>query len=383
LRDVQAAELQQVWIDLGEVNREKTLASLPLAPSSLPSSTLLVGLPDRCHRRRPDWIKVAVNGRVVRVLELEQTLLNAFRRTLPRDRYPVCFLHLQLAPDQIDWNRHPAKAEVYLHHLDQIQQAVLEAIDRAFHLNATSLPEAVYTPRMQHLIKTAEAQGYYRFAPSNRTEPTASDVNPTGSESEATQNDLEDTNIIPSHSSTTFTSLKALAQVHGMYILAEHPTGVWLVEQHIAHERVLYEQLSDRWQMVTLDTPLILHELSIAQQEQLQRIGVDVEPFGDGLWAARSVPEPLANRDDCVAAILELSQGGDLEAALVATACRTAIRNGMTLTLTEMQTLLDQWQQTRNPRTCPHGRPIYLPLQETSLSRFFRRHWVVGKSHGI
>ncbi|MCY7283156.1 MAG: DNA mismatch repair protein MutL, partial [Cyanobacteria bacterium CAN_BIN43] len=82
-------------------------------------------------------------------------------------------------------------------------------------------------------------------------------------------------------------------------------------------------------------------------------------------------------------ALIELSRGGDLESALVATACLTAIRNGTPLSLSEMQNLVEQWQATRNPRTCPHGRPIYLPLEESSLSRFFRRHWVVGKSHGI
>jgi DNA mismatch repair protein MutL len=80
---------------------------------------------------------------------------------------------------------------------------------------------------------------------------------------------------------------------------------------------------------------------------------------------------------------VELSLGGDLEGAIVATACRTAIRNGTVLSLAEMQVLVDQWQGTQNPRTCPHGRPIYLPLEESSLSRFFRRHWVIGKSHGI
>jgi DNA mismatch repair protein MutL len=72
-----------------------------------------------------------------------------------------------------------------------------------------------------------------------------------------------------------------------------------------------------------------------------------------------------------------------LETALVATACRTAIRNGMPLSLPDMQILLSQWQTTQNPRTCPHGRPICLMLEETSLSRYFRRHWVTGKSHGI
>jgi DNA mismatch repair protein MutL len=91
----------------------------------------------------------------------------------------------------------------------------------------------------------------------------------------------------------------------------------------------------------------------------------------------------LSQRSDCAEALLELSQGGDLESALVATACRTAIRNGMPLTSEAMQTLIDQWQRTRHPHTCPHGRPIYLSLEESSLSKFFRRHWVIGKSHGI
>jgi DNA mismatch repair protein MutL len=179
------------------------------------------------------------------------------------------------------------------------------------------------------------------------------------------------------------TALRAIAQLHQMYIVAEHPTGIWLVEQHIAHERVLYEQLRDRWQLIPLDPPLILSQLSPAQVAQLQRIGLDIAPFGDDLWAVRTLPAPLHEREDAAAALLELSQGGDFESALVATACRTAIRNGTPLSLPAMQTLLNQWQATQSPRTCPHGRPIALQLQETSLSRFFRRHWVIGKSHGI
>ncbi|MBF2029950.1 MAG: DNA mismatch repair protein MutL, partial [Oscillatoriales cyanobacterium C42_A2020_001] len=161
------------------------------------------------------------------------------------------------------------------------------------------------------------------------------------------------------------------------------PTGVWLIEQHIAHERVLYEQLSDRWQMVVLEPPIILSELTSAQLEQLQRIGIEVEPFGEQTWIARTAPTLLAKRQDCADALMELSLGGDVQMAQAAIACRSAIRNGTPLTLQEMQQVLDQWQQTRNPRTCPHGRPICLSLEESSLSRFFRRHWMIGKSHGI
>ncbi len=145
----------------------------------------------------------------------------------------------------------------------------------------------------------------------------------------------------------------------------------------------MYEQLCDRWQVVPLEPPIILNHLKPTQIEQLQRLELEVEPFGEQLWAVRSAPEILTKRTDCAKALIELSLGGDLQAAQVATACRSAIRNGTLLSLPEMQTLLDQRKRTRNPRTCPHGRPIYLSLEESALARFFRRHWVIGKSHGI
>ena len=173
------------------------------------------------------------------------------------------------------------------------------------------------------------------------------------------------------------------AQVRHPYIVAEHSAGLWLVEQHIAHERVLYEQLQEDWQLVLLESPILLSQLTGAQVEQLQRLGLDIEPFGEQLWAVRTAPEMLVQRDDCQAALLELSLGGDIQAAQVAIACRSAIRNGMPLSLPEMQALLDRWKVTRQPRTCPHGRPIYLSLEESALARFFRRHWVIGKSHGL
>ncbi|WP_088893959.1 DNA mismatch repair endonuclease MutL [Leptolyngbya ohadii] len=351
LRDVQMGDLQDLKLHLPEQYG---------AEDSFLSGSLyvLVGLPDRCHRHRPDWIKVAVNGRTVRVPELEQSILASFRRTLPRDRFPVCFVHLRLTPDQIDWNRHPAKAEIYLHQVDRWQKQVMRSIDRALRLSEATLPDAAYSAALGQIIKAAEAGGTYG---DNPPEPTPD----------------------PPEPELPLVELKAIAQVHGLYILVEHPTGVWLVEQHIAHERILYEQLCEKWQIVTLDPPLILEGLSPSQLEQLQRIGIDTEPFGDRLWAVRTVPEILASRADCAAAIVELSLGGNLEAALVATACRAAIRNGTPLSQEEMQQLIDQWQKTRHPRTCPHGRPIFLPLEESSLSRFFRRHWVIGKSHGI
>ncbi len=326
------------------------------APDGDARIQLTLGLPDRCHRHRLDWVKVAVNGRIVRSPELEQAIVSGLARTLPRDRYPVCFLHLQIPPHYIDWNRHPAKVEIYLQHVEYWQLQVDRAIDRALNLQAEELDESTHTSRIGKLLAVAEQQGAYHI-------PQRSIIN-----------DGDGLGLL---------ELRAVGQVLNTYIIAEHADGLWLVEQHIAHERVLYEQISSAWQLLPLESPIILSHLSERQIEQLQQISISIDPFGEGLWAVRTAPAPLLMREDIAAAITELSLGGDLQAAQVAVACRCAIRNGTPLSLPEMQSLLDRWQRTRNPRTCPHGRPIYLSFKESSLARSFRRHWVIGKSHGI
>ncbi|MBD2361155.1 DNA mismatch repair endonuclease MutL [Anabaena minutissima FACHB-250] len=376
LSQVRQGDLQELTLEIP--NPENSALSTQHSPLSTPHSapakrratanstqhsplTLVVGLPDRCHRHRPDWVRVAINGRIVKSPELEQTILGAFHRTLPRDRYPICFLHLVISPDQINWNRNPAKTEIYLNELTYWQEQITQAINQALRISAANIKESVHTTRVSQLLKTAEEKGNYN-------------VNPTPNGLNAP---------LPLTQLSTQHSLKAVAQVSNTYIVAEHPGGMWLVEQHIAHERVLYEQLCDNWQLLPVEPPIILYQLSPAQLAQLQRIGLDIEPFGEQIWAVRNLPAILQQREDCADAILELSWGGDLETAQVAVACRSAIRNGTPMSLPEMQKLLDDWQRTRNPRTCPHGRPIYLSLDESALSRFFRRHWVIGKSHGI
>ncbi|MBD2343581.1 DNA mismatch repair endonuclease MutL [Anabaena subtropica] len=349
LPQVRPGDLEEIKLDIPnpELTTQHDLNATPTALS------LVVGLPDRCHRHRSDWVRVAINGRMVKSPELEQTILAAFHKTLPRDRYPICFLHLAISPNQINWNRNPSKTEIYLNNLSYWQEQITQAINQALRISSANIKESVHTTRVSQLLKAAETKGNYNF-------------NSQNTNSDETQH-----------------YLKAVAQVSNTYIVAEHPGGMWLVEQHIAHERVLYEQLCDHWRLIPVEAPIIIYQLSPAQVCQLQRIGLDIEPFGDQLWAVRNLPAMLQQREDCAEAILELSWGGDLQTAQVAVACRSAIRNGTPMSLPEMQKLLDDWQRTRNPRTCPHGRPIYLSLDESSLSRFFRRHWVIGKSHGI
>ncbi|MEL6319191.1 MAG: DNA mismatch repair endonuclease MutL [Cyanobacteria bacterium J06626_14] len=391
VRDIEAENLHeqmQTWSDddADLNNHTSSRSDLTTQSSQL---YLLAGLPDRCHRRRADWIKVAVNGRMIQCPELEQSMIGAFRRTLVRDRYPVCVAHLTVPIDHVDWNRQPAKQEVYLHQLELWQERLRGAIAHLLSLHQAQLPDSYFASRLGQLIKSAESDTVYRLGNNGSIDrPQDQPLELEGEELSASlkpdaDQDIDDSQINTLQTHQSPIPLRAIAQVHQMYILAEHPEGMWLIEQHIAHERILYEQLCDQWKLVPVEPPVILSQLSSAQQEQLQRLNIDIEPFGEQLWAARTVPAVLAAREDCKDALMELSKGGDMDSAIVATACRTAIRNGTPLSLADMQQLVDQWIRTRHPRTCPHGRPIYLKLEESRLSRFFRRHWVVGKSHGI
>ncbi len=329
----------------GDLRRQRQRVALPQGEGWL---DLVLGLPDRCHRPRPDGVWIALNHRPVAIPEVEAAIAQGLRRSLPKDRHPIAALHLQAPWDQVDWHRSADKSQVYLHHGDHWCQAIAAALTTT--LTLTGLPTADSEARWQQLLPLREGDTPYGVTPPAAADPPM---------------------------------LKAIAQVHNRYILAEHPAGLCLVEQHIAHERVLYEALQDHWQLVPLPAPLVLAGLSPDQCQQLERIGIPVEPFGPDLWTVRHAPAPLAERPDCAEALRELSQGQDLDSALVATACRTAIRNGTPLPLDTLADLLAAWQRTRHPQTCPHGRPICLTLKESSLARYFRRHWVIGKSHGL
>ncbi|NJK64380.1 MAG: DNA mismatch repair endonuclease MutL, partial [Synechococcaceae cyanobacterium SM2_3_1] len=305
--------------------------------------TVLLALPDRYHRPQPDWIKVAINHRFVQAPDLEQCLVQSFRHCLPRHRHPVCLAFLQIDPQQVDWHRHPAKSQVHLLNQEQLQ-AQLQAL-MADSLQITSSHPSRRTTK---LLQLREAQGSYPGAD-------------------------------PSTCRSVGSSLRALAQLQNTYILAEHATGLWLVEQHVAHERIRYEELQQQWDLKNLEPPLVLSGLTEQQRETLARLGCDPEAFGEQIWLIRRIPNLLHSLEDQeqMALLTQLGDCPDLEAAQVMVACRTALRNGTPLTLAQMQDLLDRWQRSQNPYTCPHGRPIYLALSETDLGRYFRRRWSI------
>ena len=302
--------------------------------------TVTFGLPDRYHRPRPDWVRIAVNGRFVHLPQMIHTIQAAFHRTLPRDRHPLCIVHLHLPPESVDWNRHPAKTELYVQDIDDYCDRLRSTIQTGL---ANCAPSAYERSRQflsnrQGAVKLSESSGEFGQG-------------------------LE--------------SVRVLGQVQNTYILVETVQGVLLVEQHVAHERVQYEHLQQAWELVDMTEPFLLSGLSDCQIERLEELGLAPEEFGDSLWAFRKLPALLVTESDTAAALLDLACCSNMDLAKATLACRTAIKNGLELSKEEMERLVRQWQATHNPHTCPHGRPIYLALNESDLARFFRRSWTV------
>jgi DNA mismatch repair protein MutL len=187
---------------------------------------------------------------------------------------------------------------------------------------------------------------------------------------------------------TKLPPLRVLGQVAQTYIIAEGPEGLYLIDQHAAHERVLYERLvAERAKRAVtsqaLLEPLTMELTSVAGEESLEflnQLGFDIEPFGGETYLVRAVPVMLA-KGDIAQAIVEIVDelteervvGTGEERVLISLICHSAVRAGQTLSIDEMRDLIRQLEQTAMPRTCPHGRPTMIHLSAEQLAREFGR----------
>jgi DNA mismatch repair protein MutL len=187
--------------------------------------------------------------------------------------------------------------------------------------------------------------------------------------------------------------LRVIGQIGATYIIAEGPEGMYLIDQHAAHERVLYEKFMAEKTLQQLAVQSLLDPLTVEfspdesalleeHVEVLQAIGLRLEPFGGNTWLVRSIPALLAG-DDIRAALAELVadlMAGDLpfaaneEAKLITRVCkRAAVKGGQVLSMQEMNELIHQLEQCTSPRTCPHGRPTMIHFSASQMAKEFGR----------
>ena len=349
--------------------------------------------PDLTRHNR-SWLTLLVNHRWVYDRSVLYAIEQAYQGVLPERRYPLAVVNLVLPPERVDVNSHPTKREVRFRQESRIFSTVQRAVRDALLTHAPARPATrpmtpTSIPPTTHAVASTPSpsmgegwgEGDSR-RPNNNPPPTPDPMSlPTASP----------TQLVPLRQ--TLATLRVVGQIRQTYIVAEGEGGMYLIDQHAAHERVVYDRLQQQWarqertsQPLLVPTPA---ELTFSQQDTLQEYsellavsGFDLEPFGDNAWLLRAVPPQLAaNSADPVQALIALLDAVVLEQvvmerqdALAATiACHGSVRAGMTLATEEMAALLVQLEATPEPHHCPHGRPTVVHFSEYQLEREFGR----------
>ncbi|MBW1688071.1 MAG: hypothetical protein JRS35_23790, partial [Deltaproteobacteria bacterium] len=392
--------LDRVAAVLGE---QEAAALLPAEREEGPASLHgFVSRPDR-HRPTMAGIHLFVNRRLVRDRLVRHALVEVYRDMLPRGRFPSALLFLTLPPDAVDVNVHPAKWEVRFADPPSIHRLVRHAVRAAVGERrwiATPSPQAPASPTTARTGMSppaaatgGERQGDWIFAGSQHAEAAHL--------GEALPGLAATTAELGAEPSVRFGDLRLLGQFLATYLVLETKDRLLLVDQHAAHERVLYERLRADWRGERVESQGLLAPLPVPLEpaplraladaaEALHRLGFDLEPFGEDTMAVRAVPGLLAERDPAVlvrdladelvaagAAADALRAGArSLEAAdrlFANLACHSARRKGEVLEPREQQALLDALDAIPWAPTCPHGRPVAVPFELAEIERRFGR----------
>jgi len=352
----------------------------------------LAGLPT-LNRALPRDQYLVVNGRPVRDKLLVGAVRGAYQDVLARDRHPIVALFLDGPPAEIDVNVHPAKAEVRFREAVLVRGLIVGALRNAraaagHRASSTVAAAAVAAFRPPDLHQHGGSPPRFAFPPPSPSLALAETGN-------SFLRPIEETEPSAAPAPSEEAPLGAArAQLHGTYILAETAGGIVLVDQHAAHERLVYEKMKEALaargvarQALLLPEVVELDEAAAARvaarAEELAEFGLVLEPFGPGGVVVREVPALLPGVD--VKALVrdladELAEWGDalalkerIETVCGTLACHTSVRAGKHLSPAEMDALLRQMEATPNSGQCNHGRPTYVALDLADIERLFGR----------
>ncbi|MCL4530330.1 MAG: DNA mismatch repair endonuclease MutL [Chloroflexi bacterium] len=323
-----------------------------------------------------------VNGRWVQDTPLTAAFIQAYHTLLMVGRYPMGAVFIEIAPEEVDVNVHPAKAEVRFRNQDRIFGFVQRAVRRGLLAYA---PVPTVAPSLWGTRAESSQQVGIDWTIAH---DEAVESRETGDESQplpTSDSRLPISNRVP--------LLRLIGQIGATYLVAEGPDGLYLIDQHAAHERILFEKLMAQHDMrkipsQSLLTPAVVQlppasaKLLNEQLAVLTHFGFDVEDFGSNSFRVRAVPNLFAGSDPSAAlrAIVEDFEEdeaplqNEIEKKLAARVCkRMAVKGGQTLSPDEQRVLLTDLENCDSPRTCPHGRPTMIHLSVDMLERQFGR----------
>jgi DNA mismatch repair protein MutL len=337
---------------------------------------------------------VFVNGRFVRDRVLSHALREAYRDVLHSDRQPAYALWLDIEPRQVDVNVHPTKIEVRFRESGAVHQFVRYAVEKALAATAAEQPAVSAAERLgvaASLTPPLVPQASHPFATQGAMSLASREPDGFYARLFGGRAPREDGPDLPNEDEHPLGF--ALAQLHGIYILAQNRDGLVLIDMHAAHERILYERLKTALDASVPMQPLLVpvtfaaESLEVATAEEnaeaLATLGFSLTPLGPATLAVRGIPALLCDADAATLARAVLSDVREYGASRVLTgerdellstmACHGAVRARRSLTLPEMNALLREMEATERAGQCNHGRPTWYQLTLHDLDRLFLR----------
>ncbi len=359
---VYGLEIAQNMLELsrGDENWESgTATSSPLATGMIGSPTI--------SRSSRGYLSFFVNRRWISSRLLAWAVEEAYHGLLMQGKHPVAIINISLPPNEVDVNIHPTKTEVKFQNERLVFSTVQKAVRRA-------LIELAPVPKIEEVATT------YATAPRQVLWTSAGAGQSPASSPPMAQ-------PIPVFS---LPALRLLGQLASSYIVAEGPDGLHLIDQHAAHERILFEKIEHQLSHQETEVQGLLEPVTLevtpqqdavlkSHYESLAEFGFSIEPFGNRTYLVRAVPALLHSKDwaEVLRELLDSPSGGNkgnwMEETAISIACHSAVRAGQVLTDDEMRELIRQLEQVAVPNTCPHGRPTMIHLSSGQLEREFGR----------
>lgn len=373
-------------------------------------------------------IYVFVNGRLIRDRVILKAITSAYHNMMPPGYFPFALMFLEMAPEEVDVNVHPSKTEVRFRHQSFVHDFVRDSIREALVLSkpaasislppspgqtAIRLPYSESTEQMESEAYPYDVPQRVETAPAPRPAETRFDFSPGASLSaveqsyEAPVEDADEEPLVPaaSHSRAPLMEnsggsladldrLRPLGQIQNSFIVAAGPDGLWLIDQHVAHERILFEKVLRQRERGEPESQRLLMPLVVtlrpgqehvyeAIEEEFRANGFDIEPFGNRTIAVKATPADLSphEAETLIQEILETPERemrafslSYVQKHIAATiACHAAIKVNMPLDLPKMRWLLEELTKTEAPMACPHGRPIALKYSMKDILKAFQR----------
>jgi DNA mismatch repair protein MutL len=318
--------------------------------------------PPSLTRSNRNYLSFFVNRRWVHSPLLTRATEEAYHGLLMDGQHPIAVINISLPPQELDVNIHPAKAQIKFCHEQIVFSSVQKAVEEA--LARTPIASSKAVP----------------FSASSRQWQSPRMIM-----------DNEPVFVVAQLPTLELPVLRVLGQLTNTYIIAEGPDGLYLVDQHAAHERILYDRILAQWSQKEVEVQGLLQPITIefspreeetlkASEEFLAEFGFDIEPFGNRSYLIRAIPALVARANiiEIISALLDnLTSKESLnpweERIAQSLACHGAIRAGQQLSNEEMRELIKQLEQTKQPRACPHGRPTMIHLSSHQLEKEFGR----------